>query len=156
MIMSLPLLDKMDHLIVIDSFLSWFSCMKVTLEAEVTNKGALALYGRLGFIRAKRLFRYYLNGVDAFRLKLLFPSPTLLPGADKDGTSHWHNNLDPVEDSSEIHWGINWESQAPQFPTSACNMVLYFESPVFRALSDLGGFFLPAILAPVEEFFMEI
>ncbi|KAJ6950542.1 hypothetical protein NC651_004269 [Populus alba x Populus x berolinensis] len=47
----------------------------VTLEAEVTNKGALALYGRLGFIRAKRLFHYYLNGVDAFRLKLLFPQP---------------------------------------------------------------------------------
>lgn len=46
--------------------------MQVTLEAEVTNKGALALYGRLGFIRAKRLYRYYLNGVDAFRLKLLF------------------------------------------------------------------------------------
>ncbi|KAL6533562.1 N-alpha-acetyltransferase mak3 [Orobanche minor] len=50
---------------------------EVTLEAEVTNKGALALYGRLGFIRAKRLFRYYLNGVDAFRLKLLFPRPEL-------------------------------------------------------------------------------
>ncbi|MQM16506.1 hypothetical protein Taro_049466 [Colocasia esculenta] len=48
---------------------------QVTLEAEVTNKGALALYGRLGFIRAKRLFRYYLNGVDAFRLKLMFPHP---------------------------------------------------------------------------------
>ncbi|KAL0924129.1 hypothetical protein M5K25_004937 [Dendrobium thyrsiflorum] len=51
----------------------WIKSGKVTLEAEVTNKGALALYGRLGFIRAKRLFRYYLNGVDAFRLKLLFP-----------------------------------------------------------------------------------
>ncbi|RAL53895.1 unnamed protein product [Cuscuta campestris] len=50
-------------------------CEEVTLEAEVTNQGALALYGRLGFIRAKRLFRYYLNGVDAFRLKLLFPRP---------------------------------------------------------------------------------
>ncbi|KAL6653924.1 hypothetical protein ACP70R_007389 [Stipagrostis hirtigluma subsp. patula] len=50
-------------------------CEEVTLEAEVTNKGALALYGRLGFIRAKRLYRYYLNGVDAFRLKLLFPHP---------------------------------------------------------------------------------
>lgn len=54
--------------------------MKVTLEAEVTNKGALALYGRLGFIRAKRLFRYYLNGVDAFRLKLLFPRSELSSG----------------------------------------------------------------------------
>jgi peptide alpha-N-acetyltransferase len=50
-------------------------CDEVTLEAEVTNKGALALYGNLGFIRAKRLHRYYLNGVDAFRLKLLFPRP---------------------------------------------------------------------------------
>ncbi|KAK2666004.1 hypothetical protein Ddye_004578 [Dipteronia dyeriana] len=54
-------------------------CEEVTLEAEVTNKGALALYGRLGFIRAKRLFRYYLNGVDAFRLKLLFPIPEIHP-----------------------------------------------------------------------------
>ncbi|XAR52063.1 Peptide alpha-N-acetyltransferase [Bertholletia excelsa] len=52
-------------------------CEEVTLEAEVTNKGALALYGRLGFIRAKRLYRYYLNGVDAFRLKLLFPRPEM-------------------------------------------------------------------------------
>ncbi|PKA47595.1 peptide alpha-N-acetyltransferase [Apostasia shenzhenica] len=52
-------------------------CEEVTLEAEVTNKGALALYHRLGFIRAKRLFRYYLNGVDAYRLKLLFPRPEL-------------------------------------------------------------------------------
>lgn len=61
-------------------FCFFISYMKVTLEAEVTNKGALALYGRLGFIRAKRLFRYYLNGVDAFRLKLLFPRPELSSG----------------------------------------------------------------------------
>ncbi|XWS40515.1 hypothetical protein CRYUN_Cryun17cG0001700 [Craigia yunnanensis] len=52
-------------------------CEEVTLEAEVTSKGALALYGRLGFIRAKRLFHYYLNGVDAFCLKLLFPGQEL-------------------------------------------------------------------------------
>ncbi|KAL6634628.1 hypothetical protein ACP70R_027299 [Stipagrostis hirtigluma subsp. patula] len=64
-------------------------CEEVTLEAEVTNKGALALYGRLGFIRAKRLYRYYLNGVDAFRLKLLFPRPDpclppMMIGNDRD------------------------------------------------------------------------
>jgi N-alpha-acetyltransferase 30 len=62
---------------------------QVTLEAEVTNKGALALYGRMGFIRAKRLYRYYLNGVDAFRLKLLFPHPDpglppMMIGSDRD------------------------------------------------------------------------
>ncbi|KAF9672990.1 hypothetical protein SADUNF_Sadunf11G0101800 [Salix dunnii] len=50
--------------------------MRVTLKAEGTNKGALALYGRLGFIRAKRLFRYYLNEVDAIRLKLAAVSAT--------------------------------------------------------------------------------
>ncbi|XP_047310514.1 N-alpha-acetyltransferase MAK3 [Impatiens glandulifera] len=57
-------------------------CEEVTLEAEVTNQGALALYSRLGFIRAKRLFRYYLNGVDAFRLKLLFSQPELQPPSE--------------------------------------------------------------------------
>ncbi|THD25254.1 acetyltransferase C complex catalytic subunit MAK3 [Fasciola hepatica] len=45
-------------------------CDEVTLETEITNKSALALYERLGFCRDKRLLRYYLNGVDAFRLKL--------------------------------------------------------------------------------------
>ncbi|XP_054154083.1 N-alpha-acetyltransferase 30-like [Oppia nitens] len=43
---------------------------EVVLETEVTNKSALKLYENLGFVRDKRLFRYYLNGVDALRLKL--------------------------------------------------------------------------------------
>ena len=34
------------------------------------NKGALGLYYSLGFARVKRLMNYYLNGNDAFRLKL--------------------------------------------------------------------------------------
>lgn len=45
-------------------------CDEVVLETEVTNKPALRLYENLGFVRDKRLFRYYLNGVDALRLKL--------------------------------------------------------------------------------------
>ncbi|KAM7512636.1 hypothetical protein LguiB_011511 [Lonicera macranthoides] len=73
-------------------------CEEVTLEAEVTNKGALALYGRLGFIRAKRLFRYYLNGVDAFRLKLLFPRPELHSSA-----SVLENDNIPPEESSLLN-----------------------------------------------------
>jgi N-alpha-acetyltransferase 30 len=48
-------------------------CEEVVLEAEATNLGALKLYGNLGFIRDKRLQRYYLNGNDAYRLKLLLP-----------------------------------------------------------------------------------
>lgn len=59
----------------------------------MTNKGALALYGRLGFIRAKRLFRYYLNGVDAFRLKLLFPRPE----------PDYSDSIKSVADESEEH-----------------------------------------------------
>lgn len=43
---------------------------EVVLETEVSNKPALRLYENLGFVRDKRLFRYYLNGVDALRLKL--------------------------------------------------------------------------------------
>ena len=45
-------------------------CDEVVLETEVTNNSALQLYENLGFVRDKRLFRYYLNGVDALRLKL--------------------------------------------------------------------------------------
>ncbi|KAJ3671805.1 hypothetical protein LUZ60_007884 [Juncus effusus] len=72
-------------------------CDEVTLEAEVTNKGALALYGRLGFVRAKRLYRYYLNGVDAFRLKLLFPRPAdddsaFLPYPNDKGIAEHHRS----------------------------------------------------------------
>ncbi|PNH04206.1 N-alpha-acetyltransferase 30 [Tetrabaena socialis] len=48
-------------------------CDEVVLEAEVVNTGALKLYQGLGFVRDKRLHRYYLNGVDAYRLKLLLP-----------------------------------------------------------------------------------
>ncbi|KAJ2160183.1 hypothetical protein GGF46_002445 [Coemansia sp. RSA 552] len=43
---------------------------EVVLEAETDNLGALMLYEKLGFVRDKRLFRYYMNGSDAYRLKL--------------------------------------------------------------------------------------
>lgn len=46
-----------------------FPCAQITLETEVTNSAALRLYETLGFIRDKRLPKYYLNGNDAFRLK---------------------------------------------------------------------------------------
>lgn len=49
--------------------------VEAALEAETVNAGALAMYQSLGFVRDKRLDRYYLSGTDAFRLKLLLASP---------------------------------------------------------------------------------
>ncbi len=43
---------------------------EVVLEAEASNVSALSLYTKLGFVKETRLPRYYLNGSDAFRLKL--------------------------------------------------------------------------------------
>mmetsp|Transcript_19397 Transcript_19397/g.27744 ORF Transcript_19397/g.27744 Transcript_19397/m.27744 type:complete len:196 (+) Transcript_19397:115-702(+) len=53
----------------IDKMIS-FGCLEVVLEAEASNAGALSLYTKLGFVKEEKLARYYLNGGDAFRLKL--------------------------------------------------------------------------------------
>ncbi|ETV95485.1 hypothetical protein H310_10956 [Aphanomyces invadans] len=45
-------------------------CDEVVLETEITNVAAIRLYQNLGFVKDERLLKYYLNGVDAFRLKL--------------------------------------------------------------------------------------
>eukprot|EP00922_Rhytidocystis_sp_ex-Travisia-forbesii_P034587 GHVS01051375.1.p1 GENE.GHVS01051375.1~~GHVS01051375.1.p1 ORF type:complete len:348 (-),score=86.31 GHVS01051375.1:161-1123(-) len=45
---------------------------EAVLETEADNTAALGLYARLEFMRTKRLGCYYLNGNDAFRLKLWF------------------------------------------------------------------------------------
>lgn len=43
---------------------------EVVLETEETNIPAMRLYERLGFMRSKKLHRYYLNGNSAYRLVL--------------------------------------------------------------------------------------
>ncbi|VEU23998.1 DEKNAAC105218 [Brettanomyces naardenensis] len=45
-------------------------CDEIILETEVVNKKALRLYENFGFLRVKRLYRYYLNKHDAYRLIL--------------------------------------------------------------------------------------
>jgi len=55
---------------------------EVVLETEFDNSAALSLYESLGFIREKRLFRFYLNGKDAFRLVLVVP-----PGSEDEQDS---------------------------------------------------------------------
>ena len=44
--------------------------MQVVLETECSNLAAQRLYEKLGFTRDRLLFRYYLSGSDALRLKL--------------------------------------------------------------------------------------
>ncbi|KAI5466494.1 GAG protein N-acetyltransferase [Mariannaea sp. PMI_226] len=43
---------------------------EIVLETEETNLPAMRLYERLGFLRSKKLHRYYLNGNSAYRLVL--------------------------------------------------------------------------------------
>ena len=43
---------------------------EIALETEVDNIPSLRIYENLGFLRMKRLHRYYLNGNTAFRLVL--------------------------------------------------------------------------------------
>ena len=58
---------------------------QVVLETEFDNAAALSLYESLGFIREKRLYRFYLNGKDAFRLVLVV-TPLSCPD-EKNGES---------------------------------------------------------------------
>jgi peptide alpha-N-acetyltransferase len=45
-------------------------CKEIVLETELSNLGALKLYQKMGFVRDEKMARYYLNGGDAYRLKL--------------------------------------------------------------------------------------
>ncbi|KAG9019611.1 N-alpha-acetyltransferase mak3 [Tulasnella sp. 427] len=62
---------------------------EVTLETEFDNYAALSLYASLGFMRDKRLYRFYMTGKDAFRLVLpLAP----LPGMAELPSSGYQSN----------------------------------------------------------------
>lgn len=61
--------------------------IQIVLETEQTNTAAMKLYERLGFLRSKRLHRYYLNGNSAYRLVLYL----------KEGVSAVRNEIDSLE-----------------------------------------------------------
>ncbi|EUC49874.1 hypothetical protein COCMIDRAFT_32880 [Bipolaris oryzae ATCC 44560] len=72
---------------------------EIVLETEVTNTASLKLYERLGFIRSKRLHRYYLNGNAAFRLILYLKEGTALkrPQFPEHGEAHGMRRPDDAE-----------------------------------------------------------
>lgn len=62
----------------IDTMIDNFEADEIILETESANEQALKLYENFGFIRVKRLFRYYLNQNDAYRLILPVTEKALL------------------------------------------------------------------------------
>lgn len=67
---------------------------EVVLETEFDNHAAIALYEALGFIREKRLYRFYLNGKDAFRLVLALV-PQLPPRPHPSRDQYWTEQTYP-------------------------------------------------------------
>lgn len=70
-------------------------CDEIMLETEVENLAALNLYEGMGFIRMKRMFRYYLNEGDAFKL--------ILPITGRSSIrSTFLMNQDPIAETQDI------------------------------------------------------
>lgn len=67
---------------------SLLKSIQVALETEVTNVAAMKLYERLGFLKSKRLHRYYLNGNSAFRFMLFMKEHAALYGDEYEDESH--------------------------------------------------------------------
>ncbi|KAF2753734.1 acyl-CoA N-acyltransferase [Pseudovirgaria hyperparasitica] len=57
---------------------------EIVLETETDNAASLKLYERLGFLRSKKLHRYYLNGNTAYRLILYLKPGTGLKRPERD------------------------------------------------------------------------
>ena len=75
------------------------SADEIVLETEVTNTASLKLYERLGFLRSKRLHRYYLNGNAAFRLILYLKEGTALKRPEHAGHGHGaHMDISEMSD----------------------------------------------------------
>mmetsp|Transcript_5457 Transcript_5457/g.7378 ORF Transcript_5457/g.7378 Transcript_5457/m.7378 type:complete len:221 (-) Transcript_5457:105-767(-) len=80
---------------------------EVMLEAEISNRAALSLYENLGFIRDKRLHRYYLSGQDAYRLKLLLPNPNHYT-YEFEPEKHFPNvELETMADIADKNFDVN-------------------------------------------------
>ena len=65
---------------------------QIVLETEIDNVASLRLYENLGFLREKRLFNFYLNGKDCFRLILEIPREYWQSSEKKNSTSILSSN----------------------------------------------------------------
>jgi len=101
--------------------------MQVALETEVTNAPAMKLYERLGFLRSKKLHRYYLSGNSAYRLILYLKHPK---GGHGDGgetcdCGHEHEVGDEHEHEYMHHCHHGHEHTGPGGPGGNFDDELY-------------------------------
>ncbi|KAK4686996.1 hypothetical protein P7C73_g3129, partial [Tremellales sp. Uapishka_1] len=81
---------------------------EAVLETEYDNLPSLTLYDSLGFLREKRLFRFYSNGKDAFRLILpLLPSRGGRETEEEADEGRWNVGRAP-----ELEGGDGWSGDA--------------------------------------------
>ena len=73
---------------------------EIVLETEADNTAALAFYAKMGFVREKRLHRFYLNGKDAYRLRLDLTrsEPVAATAHEPDPTQDQHDFSRPRPD----------------------------------------------------------
>ena len=76
---------------------------EIVLETEVSNTASLKLYERLGFIRSKRLHRYYLNGNAAFRLILYLKEGTALKRPEHGMHGEGAGGMEMRRDEAELY-----------------------------------------------------
>ncbi|PLB40869.1 peptide alpha-N-acetyltransferase MAK3 [Aspergillus candidus] len=79
---------------------------EIALETEITNTAAIKLYERLGFLRSKRLHRYYLNGNSAYRLVLYL----------KEGVGNMRTSFDPYAAPAEARPEMSGAAAVPAAP----------------------------------------
>lgn len=68
---------------------------EIALETEEGNTAAIKLYESLGFIRSKKLHRYYLNGSGAYRLLLYLKKGVGLIPTDEFFDPYGYGELPP-------------------------------------------------------------
>lgn len=73
---------------------------EIVLETEADNTAALAFYAKMGFVREKRLHRFYLNGKDAYRLRLDLTKSAPVAAHETDRTQDQDDSSRPRSDET--------------------------------------------------------
>ncbi|WOO79660.1 N-alpha-acetyltransferase 30 [Vanrija pseudolonga] len=83
---------------------------EIVLETEFDNNPSLTLYEKLGFVREKRLHRFYSNGKDAFRLILPLAS---YPGTESEEADRGRWLVAQGPDSSDLDYILAGPQEMP-------------------------------------------